>query len=175
MIGRLVALVIAGSSAVVTSQFPEFVQQYSQRLGGAVDELTSFVTQFDADAASSGLSRKQAVEEYRNSENGFLGLRGVSVVGTIDRYERLSSLKKSLDEAGPVARLGTFFKDLESDIAQTTWGDYQPAVPVTMEGAIHAGAGFGLGLVLALLGRGSVRTVRRKMARPPEETPGSPS
>ncbi len=166
MLGRLIALLIAGSTAVATSQLPEFVQQYTQRLGGALDELTTFVTQFDKDAEAAGLNREQALDAYRRSQNSFLGQRRESVVGIMDRYERLSSLKKSLEQSGPVVRIGTFFKELESDIAENTWSDFQPAVPVTIEGAIHAGAGFLLGLILYGAGRGAGRGIRRGIGGP---------
>ena len=44
------ALTLAGglTGAAVSSQFPEFSQQYTQRLGGAVDALAVVVADFDA-------------------------------------------------------------------------------------------------------------------------------
>ena len=46
------------------SQFPEYAQQYTQRLGGAVDELRAVTRQFDAAATAAGLSREQALARY---------------------------------------------------------------------------------------------------------------
>ena len=53
------AITMAGGlvGAAGLSQFPEFSQQYVQRLGGAVDELSRFVAEFDADAAAVGMTR----------------------------------------------------------------------------------------------------------------------
>ncbi|MEC7965452.1 MAG: DUF2937 family protein, partial [Pseudomonadota bacterium] len=55
MIVRTLTLIAGLSGAAVTAQFPEFSQQYAQRLGGAVDELTAVVADFDASAQASGL------------------------------------------------------------------------------------------------------------------------
>ncbi|MEM9851772.1 MAG: DUF2937 family protein, partial [Pseudomonadota bacterium] len=49
---------LAGGCAMLcaTSQFPEFSQQYVQRLGGAVDELRRVAADFDASARAAGLT-----------------------------------------------------------------------------------------------------------------------
>ena len=52
MIRRLISIVGGVGLGLVASQFPEYAQQYEQRLGGAVDELRVFVEKFDASAAS---------------------------------------------------------------------------------------------------------------------------
>jgi len=49
------------------SQFPEYAQQYEQRLGGAVDELRIIVDDFDADARKFGLTRPEALQHYATS------------------------------------------------------------------------------------------------------------
>ena len=56
MIARALALLGGLAGGVSLSQFPEYSQQYIQRLAGAVDELTLFVEGFDADATSVGLT-----------------------------------------------------------------------------------------------------------------------
>ncbi|MEO1364377.1 MAG: DUF2937 family protein, partial [Pseudomonadota bacterium] len=62
MIAR--ALMLAGgfAGAALTSQFPEYSQQYTQRLGGAVDALAEVVADFDASARAEGLSREAALD-----------------------------------------------------------------------------------------------------------------
>ncbi|MBV9433737.1 MAG: DUF2937 family protein, partial [Hyphomicrobiales bacterium] len=40
MFRRTLSLAIALLAALAFSQLPEFTQQYAQRLGGAIDELT---------------------------------------------------------------------------------------------------------------------------------------
>ncbi|NRB05388.1 MAG: DUF2937 family protein, partial [Rhodobacteraceae bacterium] len=47
MLGRAIALAGGLAGGLSLSQFPEFSQQYLQRLGGAVDALAVVVTDFD--------------------------------------------------------------------------------------------------------------------------------
>ena len=56
LLGRLIVIVAAALGGVGASQLPEFAQQYRQRLGGALEELTRIVAEFDASAARSQLT-----------------------------------------------------------------------------------------------------------------------
>ncbi|HTM76667.1 MAG TPA: DUF2937 family protein, partial [Devosia sp.] len=58
--------------ALALSQFPEYAQQYTQRLGGAVDELRVITEDFDRAAQQGGLDRQQALIRYEASEDDFL-------------------------------------------------------------------------------------------------------
>lgn len=154
MIARIFALLFGALGAGSLSQFPEFAQQYSQRLGGRVDELRSFVQRFDADAARAGLDRTRALAEFDRTGNTFLRDRGADAAVMVRSFERYETAKANLESAAPVERLFVFVRDMERDIAAATAGDYRPAVPVTIEGAVHAGAGFLVGLALAwMIGR----------------------
>ena len=44
---RMIAGIGGLALAIVLSQFPEYAQQYTQRLGGAVDELRVITEDFD--------------------------------------------------------------------------------------------------------------------------------
>ncbi|WP_299848506.1 DUF2937 family protein [uncultured Roseovarius sp.] len=59
------AMMLAGGIAGATgfSQFPEYSQQYTQRLAGAVDELSRVVRAFDADAGRLDLTREAALAD----------------------------------------------------------------------------------------------------------------
>ncbi len=150
------SMVFAGglAGAAATSQFPEFSQQYLQRLGGAVDALGEVVADFDASASASNLSRDQALAQMQGTP--FLERRNADMARSIVRYEQLSSDLETLQGQGPFMRAynGTRFTDPE--IAQAAWEAYQPAVPVNFAGLTFAGVGFVLGslalsLVLGLL------------------------
>ena len=70
------AITLAGGLAVGagTSQFPEFSQQYAQRLGCAVDALSEVVADFDTSAAAEGLSRSEALVQMTGAD--FIERRG---------------------------------------------------------------------------------------------------
>ncbi|MFX0545623.1 DUF2937 family protein [Roseovarius sp. S1116L3] len=155
MLLRALTLVGGLAGAAGLSQFPEFSQQYVQRLGGAVDELGRFVAEFDADAAEVGLSREAALSDL--AQGGVMGAkRAETMEGVILRHHRLSSDLAALRSAGPFTRAHRMGKFADPEIAEAAWQEFQPAVPLTAAGGIFAGAGFLGGLavvggVLALL------------------------
>jgi hypothetical protein len=136
------------------SQFPEYAQQYEQRLGGAVDELGIIVADFDTDARKFGLSRQEALQHYAVSPDAFLVGRGVSMGRTLARYEKLSGELVDLQGAGPFQRLQHLNDYFDSEISARALASYEPAVPVTAEGFMWAIGGFLVGSLAlsALLG-----------------------
>ena len=123
MIARALTLVGGLAGGLSLSQFPEYSQQYIQRLSGAVDELTLFVAEFDADAASVGMSREAALDELAAS--GDLGqARAASVTGTIERYERMSEALDVLRTAGPFTRAYNAFQFNDLDVARAAADDF---------------------------------------------------
>ena len=140
--------------AVAFSQFPEYAQQYEQRLGGAVDELKILVDNFDADAQKFGLDRHDALQRYNSSHDQFLVARGNSMNRTLARYTQLSADFTDLQSAGPLQRIAHLGDYFDSDIGARALAAYKPAVPVTAEGFMWAIAGFLLGYlaVSALIG-----------------------
>jgi hypothetical protein len=151
---RMIAGIGGVGLALVLSQFPEYAQQYTQRLGGAVDELRVITEDFDRAAVAGGLDRQAALERYNASNDDFLAGRGSSMTATFQRYDQLSSTLDRIEDAGPVERFQSLPAYLDTDIGQRTLENYQPAIPVTMEGILYAGGGFVLGyLVLSGLWR----------------------
>lgn len=153
MILRAMTLAAGLTGAAGLSQFPEFSQQYQQRLGGAVDELTRVIAQFDRDAQKVGLTRDEALIELGQGGN-FGAERARSMTETMQRHARLQADLAALDGAGPFmrARLVTHLGD--RDIAARALETYKPAVPATFEGAVFAGTGFvaGWGILSVLTG-----------------------
>ena len=140
--------------ALAFSQFPEYAQQYEQRLGGAVDELKILVADFDADAQKFGLNRHDALQRYNSSHDQFIVARGRSMQVTLARYERLSADLADLQGAGPLLRLYHLNDYFDSEIGARALAAYKPAVPVTAEGFMWAIGGFLIGylLVSAIIG-----------------------
>ncbi|WP_332689689.1 DUF2937 family protein [Devosia sp.] len=145
---RIVAGIGGLGLAVVLSQFPEYAQQYTQRLGGAVDELRVITEDFDRAALAGGLDRAAALGRFEASNDDFLAGRGTSMTATFQRYENLSATLARIEGANAVERLQSLPAYLDTDIGQRTLENYRPAVPVTMEGILYAGGGFILGYLL---------------------------
>ncbi|OAN77740.1 hypothetical protein A8B82_12600 [Sulfitobacter sp. EhC04] len=153
------ALTLAGglAGAAVTSQFPEFSQQYTQRLGGAVDALAEVVADFDASATAVGLSRDAALAQMQGTE--FLERRRADMTATFLRYERLRADLAEVEGQGPFMRAYHAARLTDGQIARAAWTAYQPAVPINFAGLSFAFVGF-------LLGTAALGGVLRLLAWP---------
>lgn len=146
---RLLATVGGLAGAVTLSQFPEFSQQYLQRLSGAVDEMHTVVLAYDNDAAQAGLGRQEYVNQM--AQNEVFAPTARSMAQNIHRYERLSNNYDVLKDASPIGRLTQPWHFADTELVGRTLDDFKPAVPVTADGFISAGVGYGLGW-LAVMG-----------------------
>lgn len=147
MLVRAITLAGGLTGAAGFSQFPEFSQQYIQRLSGAVDELSRVVAEFDADGAALGLSRGEALDQL--AQGGAFGAeRARTMEKTMARQMRLSSDLAALRDASPFVRASQPVRFADSEIAARTYEDFKPAVPLTVEGVVFAGAGFFAGFVV---------------------------
>ena len=145
---RMLATVGGLALGLCFSQFPEYAQQYEQRLGGAVDELRIITSEFDDAAQQAGLTREQAFGRYEASPDTFLAGRGVSMQAVFARYGALKTDLSDLQGAGPLQRLEHLGQYLDSEVGARALQNYKPAVPVTPEGLLWALAGFLAGYVV---------------------------
>jgi len=151
---------IAG--AVALSQFPEFSQQYMQRLSGAVDELRAVTVAFDLTASLSGLSRDEALAQIRGSQ--FQDDLRENLSASMTRYDRLNADYQALAGNDPLARLASAWRFRDVELARRTWEEFRPAVPVTSDGLICAGIGYGGGWLLVSLILGLLMRPLRRFA-----------
>lgn len=165
MAGRSISLAAAIVCGIVTSQVPEFGQQYRQRLAGAVDELQAIVNSFDQDASRVGYTRDQAIAALSRAQDPFPRERAKSMTETIERYDRLTRQQAEFRSEGPFGRVVVLFKDMDPTLAENTWADFEPGVPTTLEGGVAAGIGAVGGMVLVnLIGLAGGRRRRRAEA-----------
>lgn len=148
---RVLALVGGMAGAAALSQFPEFSQQYLQRLAGQADALQAVVADFDRSAARNLLTRDQALAQMQGT--AFLEDRRADLTATFARAERVAADLTLLRAATPLERLVMPQRLADPETFAATWADYRPAMPVTVDGAITAGIGFvgGWGAVKLLL------------------------
>ncbi|MEL6549188.1 MAG: DUF2937 family protein [Pseudomonadota bacterium] len=168
MIPRFLALAFGLAGAAVLSQFPEFAQQYLQRLAGKVDQLEAQVAGLDAAAAGFGMTRAEYLADLALSQTGAEAAARAEAGAAL--HGRLSESLGAFREAGALGRLALVPEVADLDLARRTMGDFQPAVPLTTEGAGFAAAGFlaGWGAWSGLWGLFSwpFRRRRRHLAEP---------
>lgn len=150
-------LIMAGAVAtgIAGSQFPEFSQQYLQRLGGQFDALTQVAADFDASATKAGLTRDAALAEIKGS--AFQDAHRADMAHAFTRLERITADLTLLRAANPLERMALPHRFRDTETLAAVWADFRPAVPVTVDGALATVAGgaagwMGLTALFALLG-----------------------
>ena len=162
---RTLALAGGIMGAAGLSQYPEFSQQYLQRLAGQVDALTVVVDDFEASAMEAGLTRTEALAELTGTP--FLDGRQTDMRRTFRRHAVLSDNLATLRAASPLERIIMPQRMMDPATVTAAWGDFRPAMPLTVAGIVAGTIGFALGwavsrVLLALL----MAPLRRRMSRP---------
>jgi DUF2937 family protein len=153
-IARTLGLAFGLLGGLAASQGPEYVQQYRQRLGGAIDELRRVVERFERDAQATGQTREGAIGQLDENRDALVRRQGDAMRANIERLDRLERQGQAFQTAGPFRRLVVLAHDADPEIARAAYLDYEPAVPTTVEGYTMAGAGFLAGWSISrLIGR----------------------
>ena len=162
---RILVLVISLFGAGAFAQFPEFSQQYLQRIGGAVQALDEVVADFDASAQKLGLTRFQALEQMQDT--AFVEARKADMERVFLRHAKLSEDYAAMREAGPFMRVYHARRMGDPELLRGTAGDFVPALPLSFAGAVFAGVGLLLGWLAARVFLGLLGGLFR------QKTPGS--
>ena len=158
---RTIAIAASAAVMLVSSQAPEFAQQYRQRLGGAIGELEPIVSNFDADAQRSDLSRTEALQIYGRSHEQFLRDRGKSMAEVFERYDRLVAHRAALDGAAALSRPLVVLGGYDAKLFNDTRRAYTAALPLDFAGIAYAATSFMLAMAAALGARRLWRRRRR--------------
>lgn len=145
MIIRRLALFFAMLSGLVTTQMPEYWQQYRQRLEGAIDELSAIVTQFDADNAAHNLTRGQGIAHLEESPDPLVRARGIQMQRIAERLGRLRQADVAFTERNLPDKWWRLATTFDPTVATRAYEAYQPAVPTTWDGFIAGLVGFFIG------------------------------
>lgn len=148
---KLFALSICLLGAFLFAQLPELVQQYGQRLGGTVDELSLIVRNFDEDARRAGYDTSSALTEIKKNSNRLARDQGQRMQEYAARLDLLRSQQESLAKGVTVAAVFAVAFDFDAQIMSRAWAAYAPAFPTSFAGVIFALIGFALASLSALL------------------------
>ncbi len=153
MLRRLLIIAVGLLVGAGAAQSPEFIQQYTQRLGGWRDAYAQQLADLDQRADEAGLSRDDYIAALRASDDSN-AVREGEYLALLPGYQ--AALEKAygdLSGAEPWMRVVVFAQHYNGELAQRVWRDYKPAVPTTVEGLVYGGVGFLFGwLGVALAG-----------------------
>ena len=147
MIIRLLTFVGAILGGIGLSQFPEYAQQYEQRLAGAVDELRIIVDDFDRALSGLGQTREDAFalgQDLSPREQKLLD----NAQSNITRLAFMEHALVRLRGASVLQQLGVAPLVVDIQVAGRTFADFKPAIPLTVHGLACAFLGFVVGWML---------------------------
>jgi hypothetical protein len=163
-------IVIAAGILVgtVTSQAPEFMQQYTQRLGGWLDHYNQAISELVERAENLGQTRDQYIAALIANSEAEAQQEGEHWAQQVRYQETLADGYQAITGAPPWTRPFLIFENARQQpaLAEATWAVYKPAVPATVEGAAYAGIGFLAGALLV----GFVAMPFRRQRRAAQET-----
>lgn len=144
--------VFAVCGALICVQAPMFIQQYGHQLSGRVAELRLHINGMTNAAAQGHKTLPQFINHFLESGDSDFMRQGQLMQWSTERYEKLSEALNSLTHASVITKPFVFLRDLNWDIASTTFSDFQPGISFSLEGIVYClfGIGFGYGLFYLL-------------------------
>jgi hypothetical protein len=147
-IGSLLDRLSVVVGAFLGSQVPEFMQQYTQRLAGHVNELHRLLSQMRIVASHSNKTLEQYIQKFLSSPDPDFARQGELMQEMLSRWEELNQALFHLTHSSIWMRPYVFLKELQYDIAKSTLASFQPGINLSVEGLCYAGAGMLMGWVL---------------------------
>jgi hypothetical protein len=141
-----VILLIALLPALFLSQLPEFVQQYSQRMGGAIDELTRIVEHFDEDSRRSGYDRSSALQLMAKNPEQLIREQSTRMQDNFARLNRLRAQQQAFNNSTSVGRSFEFLKHYDPPLAERTFASFR--FGLSIDGVVLGALGWFLGSLL---------------------------
>lgn len=153
--------------ALMGSQVPEFIQQYTQRLGGHVDELSHLLSMMKQSAALSNKSLENYIQKFMSNGDPDFVLQGKFMSSILSRWEQLTHSLYSLMESSIWAKPYVFFVNVDSEIFASTVKSYHPGFALTVEGLLYAA----LGAVISCSLYHGVLKLFKMLFKRPQQTP----
>lgn len=147
-IDRMSDRIFSIAGALVFSQFPQFVAQYIQRLGGHVDELKSIIYRYQSAASENGKSLEAFIQAHLGSGVTDFVNSGKIMKSNIDRFSYLSDSLSALASSTGLDRPFAFIKYFDMEIFRATLKSFTPGITVTAEGVAYAATGLLFGALV---------------------------
>lgn len=130
-IGKSLDRVLFACIFISAVQLPEFIQQYSQRLAGHLDEAKYQLIKFQdiADLHYQG-NLSQLISQYQLNSDPAIKATGQVVADLMERIALLTNQVHHLFSPDYLAKLYYFFRHFDPEIGQATLHDYQLSIPL---------------------------------------------
>lgn len=132
---------LAAAGAVTFAQFPSFIVQYQQRLGGHVDELALIVSKYSEAAVKNNRTLEEYISIHLKSEINDFVSSGKIMAENFSRHTELSEALRSLTESSGLMKLFVFLKTMNLDIFRKTADNFTPGISFNIDTLIYSLAG----------------------------------
>lgn len=149
--------------ALIFSQAPMFIDQYTSQLRGHLAELQYQINAIKEAAHLSGKDLNQFIQKFITNGDIDFVRQGEIMQKMSERYESISLSYLKLHGASPFTKPFVFLSNIESDIVKSTYANFHLGLQFSIEGIIYAliGVLFGYGIFSGL--RRAVKTVTNKI------------
>lgn len=136
-LSRMLDRICAVLGALLFMQFPLFLQQYTMRLSGHVEELHYQVQRMHEIAKEVGKTLPQYIEKFTLNKDIDIAKQGDLMEAMIRRMNELSDAVNSLADANVFTRPFLFLYHSNWDIVKSTLSSYRIGVTLTIESIIY--------------------------------------
>lgn len=145
---QILQLILALLFGAMASQIPAFYDQYTQRLGGALDELDGQVRALDERAAAQGMVRYDYLRRLLDNPDDAAQGEGEALLAMVARQQWLMEVRDEIAEDRAYLKGVKLLLWLDTTLAMATLKDFVPALPLSFSGAGHFLVGFMFGYLL---------------------------
>ncbi len=153
MILRKITAVIDGfldrvfsmAGAVIFSQIPRLIDQYTDVLSGALFESSKMVESITRRAGEIGRSIEEFIGKHLNSQDPDFIASGKIMQESLERYDRYKEALDAITSANIFYKPFAFFYYLDWELFKTV--RFTPGIPLTVEGGMYAVTGLAFGFL----------------------------
>ena len=161
---RLIQIPAALVGGGTLAQFPEFYQQYLQRLAGRMDEVRQRAQEIANDAAAQGLDVQAYIARFLDSPAH--ALEGEHMAEALESAARLDAAYGALVQADAWQQLPLFLRHVDPALAHDAGSLFQPALSLTLAGLIYALAGAAIGIIAVTGCAKAIALMRQRVGKP---------
>lgn len=142
----LVDRIVSVIGAVIFSQLPQMIMQYKRVLEGALAEAAKNILVARSKAHELGLSLKEFINAHLRNSDPVFQKSGEVYEQALLRHDNYQTALQALNDAGIWTRPFVFLKHVDGVLFSNM--QFEPGLPLTVEGAVYAL--FGILCALAL-------------------------
>lgn len=172
MVARTLDKLLFGFALLLALQAPVFVAQYHQYLEGYFDKSSQMVEQWRALASRNNYESIEAMISH-HAQNEVASVRDDAQLKqqTLDEHKEIEQALSTFRTGNLVQKIAFIVTPKHSDLLIKVAKNYQPGVPLTLDGLVFAFvAGLLLNLICVSPVYGTLWLIRKKKPQPKAQT-----